>query len=169
MDVEEWRPVIGYEGVYEVSSFGRVASVRNGSRRIRKKCPHTAGYWQLVLSFNNKQRVVYTHRLVLEAFVGPCPAGMEACHNNGDRSDDRLSNLRWDTPSNNQLDKRKHNTMARPRGSINPQSKLCEAVVPEIRRRVSLGESASSIAKDFNVHPSIVRRVHRKKIWTHVT
>jgi hypothetical protein len=48
------------------------------------------------------------HRLVLETFVGPCPDGMECCHNNGDPADNRLENLRWDTLSSNAYDRVEH-------------------------------------------------------------
>lgn len=50
------------------------------------------------------------HRIVLEAWVGPCPAGLEGCHNDGDYTNNVLSNIRWDTRENNQLDKREHGT-----------------------------------------------------------
>ncbi len=53
---------------------------------------------------------MFAHRAVLLAFVGPCPEGMEACHNNGDPLDNRVENLRWDTRSNNTLDKVAHGT-----------------------------------------------------------
>lgn len=46
------------------------------------------------------------HLYVLETFVGPRPEGMQACHGDGDPANNRLSNLRWDTCSNNNLDKR---------------------------------------------------------------
>lgn len=46
----------------------------------------------------------------MEAFVGPCPEGMEVCHNNGDCTDNRLENLRYDTKSANMLDRVRHGT-----------------------------------------------------------
>lgn len=59
---------------------------------------------------SNKGKVHLMHRLMLLAFVGPCPDGMEACHNNGDPSDNRLDNLRWDTKQSNQADRIEHGT-----------------------------------------------------------
>jgi len=58
--------------------------------------------------FNRKYTV---HRLILEAFIGPAPKGMWACHENGVRDDNRLANLRWDTPRNNSRDMIFHETL----------------------------------------------------------
>jgi hypothetical protein len=119
---EEWRPVYGYEGHYEVSSLGRVRSVdrtvagpHDGARwRLRGKLmrptPWRKGYLGINLSKDGKQRRFQVHRLVLEAFVGPCPEGQQACHNNNVRSDNCLVNLRWDTLSANMRDKAIHGT-----------------------------------------------------------
>lgn len=116
-----WKPVVGFEGFYEVSDEGRVRSlprrvnspVAGGSRvipgRERKLTTHPSGHLIVSLSRpGEKLFMAKVHRLVLEAFVGPCPDGMECCHNNSVPSDNRLANLRWDTPSENQLDKRRH-------------------------------------------------------------
>lgn len=99
--LEEWCPVIGEEGRYEVSSHGRVRSLtrfvpgRQGvvQGRVLKPRPTPTGYLRVGIARRDR----YIHHLVLEAFVGPCPDGMECCHNNGDRGDNRPSNLRWDT------------------------------------------------------------------------
>ncbi|OZC60037.1 hypothetical protein CH276_18855 [Rhodococcus sp. 06-470-2] len=117
---ESWRPVRGYEGVYEVSDLGRVRSVarttQRGSHALRLQGavlnPNlgTDDKYRVNLSRNGFVRQVRVHRLVLEAFVGPCPVGLEGCHNNGIGKDNRLTNLRWDTPSENQLDKVRHGT-----------------------------------------------------------
>jgi len=116
---ELWTPVPGHLG-YEVSDQGRVRSVtrrvqrKNGSylltgRVLKQSRSGTPGkdYPAVYMGRGNSRTV---HRLVLEAFVGPCPQGLEACHNNGNRYDNRLENLRWDTASNNQRDKRRHGT-----------------------------------------------------------
>lgn len=115
--VERWLPVIGYEGSYEVSDFGRVRSLdRINSRghsltgRVLSPCPNTSGHLQVPISAGCIQRLFQVHRLVLTAFVGPCPAGMEGCHWNGDPTDNRAANLRWDTQSANTLDSIRHGT-----------------------------------------------------------
>jgi hypothetical protein len=115
---EEWRPVPGYGAAYVVSNWGRVRSldrVTPDGRLIRGYLrkpgrPKPGSYLHLDLWKENVAYTVYVHRLVLEAFVGPCPPGMEACHNNGIRDDNRLENLRWDTRVNNHADKHKHGT-----------------------------------------------------------
>ncbi|AXH49957.1 HNH endonuclease [Mycobacterium phage Glexan] len=91
---------------YKVSDDGRVFGFK-GQELKRMWTP--SGYRRVNIYYPDgtvrKQRV---HRMVLETFVGPCPPGMEACHNNGTPGDNRLSNLRWDTPKANQADKVKH-------------------------------------------------------------
>lgn len=121
---EEWRPVVGAVG-YEVSSRGRVRSldrtrtyarVDPASRRLvivarahrgRVLQPGTAksGH-QIVVLGRGQTRLV--HRLVLEAFVGPAPANMEACHGDDDPANNNLENLRWGTRSENLADYRRN-------------------------------------------------------------
>lgn len=110
---EEWRPVVGWEGLYEVSDQGRVRSldrvVAFGAQqrlvrgRILKGGKTVNGVPFVVLS-NGEHVNRSRHRLVLEAFVGPCPPGMEACHWNDIKTDNRLANLRWDTHAANGRD-----------------------------------------------------------------
>lgn len=110
---ETWRPV-SCRPVYEVSDLGRVRSkdrliIENGGKtrrhpgRVLTPMRTPAGYRQVTLTGGPYLRR-YVHRLVLEAFVGPCPAGMEGCHRNCDPSDNRLINLRWDYPKANVAD-----------------------------------------------------------------
>lgn len=118
---ERWLPIAGYEGYYEVSDQGRVRSLdrvvktARGQRRIRgrllsQSVAHEGGYVQVNLNRDGEREHVYVHVLVLEHFEGPRPPGMEGCHGPGGSSDNRLSNLRWDTPSANQRDKRRDGT-----------------------------------------------------------
>lgn len=95
---EEWRPIGGLEGKFEISNFGqvrRVTSVNAYGRRLASKFIKPASH----------------KRLVLEAFVGPCPPGMVACHwPDRDTANCRLDNLRWDTEKANAADAIKHGT-----------------------------------------------------------
>lgn len=101
---EEWRDIDGHEGLYQVSNTGKVKSLRSG--KILKTDSGEWGHQRVNLG--RRERGLRVHRLVLEAFVGPCPPGMECCHNNGDPSDNRVENLRWDTKKANVADRRKH-------------------------------------------------------------
>jgi hypothetical protein len=121
MKSEHWLFIPGYVGLYQVSDQGRVRSlsrrhsVQPGGTAVVDAeivVPHKRSSYQGV-SLIGKQggsRAHYVHRLVLEAFVGPCPPGMETRHLNGDPSDNRLVNLAWGTPSENNLDRVKHGT-----------------------------------------------------------
>lgn len=120
VSAERWLPVVGFEGRYEVSDLGNIRSadrtfvrysrgvrqVVRWKQRPRKQFQHPTGYMQVNLRHPNRPKgYAKVHRLVLEAFVGPCPDGMECCHANDVHGDNRLENLRWDTPSANARDK----------------------------------------------------------------
>lgn len=81
---------------------GRPLSVRG---RILKPTADSDGYLHVGLCRDNRKRTRSVHLLVLEAFVGPCPEGLEGCHANDVKSDNRLTNLRWDTRSANTYDR----------------------------------------------------------------
>jgi hypothetical protein len=102
---ERWLPVPGYEGRYEVSDLGNVRSLpRQRTRGGVLSQIERYGYLSVCLS----GRMFSVHRLVLLAHVGPCPKGMETAHCNGNRKDNRLSNLRWATKSENTADRAAH-------------------------------------------------------------
>lgn len=124
---EQWRPVPGYEAIYEVSDQGRVRSLdrsvatKGGAqRRIRGRVlagiPHYADrlagqhciFVAVNLKRNGTSKTVSIHRLVMAAFVGPLPAGGEVCHDNGDAKDNRLVNLSYGTASQNARDRVRH-------------------------------------------------------------
>lgn len=107
------------------------------------------------------------HRLVLEAFVGPCPAGMEGCHNNGCPSDNRLQNLRWDTRLANNADKIRHGTSRK--GADNNRAKLCDGDIERMRDLSRCGVTGRSIAALFLVTPANVSTILKGKTWTHAS
>jgi len=170
-DGVEWRAVPAYEGLYEVSNMGHLRSVPRlrsfgdhqrqvGGNVLRRKPRKGDGYIRVVLYRGEEREEHPLHRLVLEAFVGPCPSGMEACHNNGIRADCRLSNLRWDTRSGNSNDKHAHGTMVR--GEAFHSAKLTEAQVQAIRVD---GRLHTDIAAEYQIERRQVSQIKRRKSW----
>lgn len=108
---ERWARADGFP-MYEVSDRGRVRSYYPWRDieipRLMIQASHDQKglkYLRVLLrDADGRRKQWYVHRLVLFAFVGPCPEGLEGCHNNGDGSDNRLSNLRWDTQQSNRQD-----------------------------------------------------------------
>jgi HNH endonuclease/NUMOD4 motif len=117
----EWRDIPGYEGCYQVSDDGQVKSLarriksapgctRPLRERIMKQEVDRTGYARIQLCSDGSYVHCLVHRLIMLAFVGPCPEGMEVCHNDGVKLNNTLSNLRYDTKSANQYDSIRHGT-----------------------------------------------------------
>jgi hypothetical protein len=170
-DEEEWRPVVGYEGLYEVSSHGRVISMnfQGKSDAIGMMKPQYSldGYPRFGLRKDSKRTFFYGHRLVLEAFVGPRPDGMTACHGNGIPDDNTISNLRWDTRKSNEADKERHGT--RCRGETHGQAKLTEVQTRDIVKLAKVGVTHRQLAEVYGVHQSQIHSILSGKTWGHIT
>lgn len=114
---ETWKVIPGWEGFYEVSDLGRVRSIERKVWHSRgagfwKTCPARIlrpaicrGYERVTLQRDGGADTLAVHRLVLMAFIGPCPDGMEGCHGDDDRRNNTLVNLRWDTKAANCADR----------------------------------------------------------------
>lgn len=98
-NIEMWLDVPGYEGHYEVSSHGRVRGLRSGVLS-----PWRGKYLAVTLKRSGVGQTLRLHKMVMLAFVGPCPRGQEVRHLNGDAIDNRLVNLAYGTPSENRQD-----------------------------------------------------------------
>ena len=106
------------------------------------------------------------HRLVLAAFIGPCPEGMEACHfPDSDPNNNNLGNLRWDTRKENIHDSIKHGTFMN--GKING-SKLTDQQAMEIIERSKLGSLVKELAAEFMVSRKTIRRIKRGETFRHI-
>lgn len=177
MDTERWLPVVGWEGFYEVSDMGRVrsldrwAAVRGDGRRLIKgrvlKTPTDSwGYPIVHLQVRERSQTVRIHLLVLEAFVGSRPAGLEGCHENDNKLDARLNNLRWDTPASNRQDAIRNDRTTK--GVRNPTARLTEKDVQNIRTLCFRGWRASLIAEVFGIDRKQVRNIRNGVQWAHV-
>jgi hypothetical protein len=169
---EVWADVPGYEGEYQVSSLGRVRSLlrrrwngrgwRNVPGRLLGLKP---GRYPAVSLCRTRedQRTVNVHTLVLTAFVGPPPPGMECCHEDGDKWNCRLSNLRWDTPTGNHRDRVRHGVSNR--GERSGSAKLTREQVTVIRAQSAAGVPRRELATAFGVSPSLVSMIATGKRW----
>ena len=114
-----------------------------------------------------KVRCLYVHRIVLEAFIGACPPGMESLHIDGNTANNNVRNLHWGTPLENSEDADRHGS--RPRGSENRQAKLVEDEIPTIRKLYADGLSQHEIAELFGLTQSVIGQIVRGERWTHVS
>lgn len=185
---EDWRSIPEYEA-YEVSSLGRVRSIprRDSAGNRVKGCilrpkPHTGGYLRVTLSKLGRQKDWFVHRLVLTAFMGTCPIDQQGCHNDGNRKNNALSNLRWGTRSENMADKKAHGTeqlgakhwmVRKPewvrRGEKVPTSVLNATDVERIRDMRINGCTLQAIAQWIGcVKRENVSAIIRRLTWRHL-
>jgi hypothetical protein len=161
LTTENWRPIPGFEN-YQVSDLGRV---RNAHGLIRKvTCCPLKRYLRIVISKNCANYNRYVHRLVMLAFVGPCPDGMQVAHLDGDPTNCALSNLTYATPRQNNLQKALHGTQ--PRGEQCSRAKLTEMQARVIRRLPR--NSSRDWAEMFGVGASSVWDIQEGNTWKHL-
>lgn len=190
MPIEQWKTIPEFVD-YQVSNLGRVKSIQRivsqhnprfktgvQHRKFKEKIltQHIVSdlgkypHYYLTLRKDRKSYKRLVHRLVLIAFVGDCPEGMQCCHNDGDGLNNKLENLRWDSPSNNQLDRFKHGTgyIHVMKGENHPCSKLTEKDIIYIRSITPYRKRAEDMSKKFNISKSTVHQIISRKIWSHV-
>ena len=175
---EIWKVVPDYSR-YEVSNFGRVRSYATSScyRNKLRKTPRmlalviynrkaASGYARIRLHNEQGHKFENVARIVLSAFICKCPEGMEACHNNGNKTDNQLDNLRWDTRKGNFVDRAKHGNTYQ--GERHHETKFTNQDIRDIRERIEMGETQVDIARDYNVTKQNIGYIARRVTWKHV-
>lgn len=175
---EIWMPIPGYCDRYEASSLGRLRSkehvrVRESRGGRLYSSTYPAKILKLKITKENRKSVCLyvdgvkihcaVHRLILLAFKGPCPEGLEACHNNGDSLANDIDNLRWDTRASNCEDRKIHGV--NPVGERHGNAKLDWEKVALIRAEPTYNRE---IAKKYGIEVSVGYKIRRGVAWKHV-
>jgi len=175
MKNEIWKDVIEFNGCYQVSSLGRIKSKdrivikkHNSGKMMRQfykgrmlsGTPQKYGHISVHLGFEGRKYGRSLHRLILETFSGKAPHGCECCHNNGISSDNRIENLRWDTHTENNKDRKKHGMYAV--GEKHAMAKLTEEQALEIKY---CGMSPIKASRKFNIGLSTIHRIRNGESW----
>jgi hypothetical protein len=174
---EVWLPVVGYEGLYEVSDQGRVRSLdrtvahplwktlRLRGRLLKLWRRGADDYFAVNLFKEGVGKPVRVHILVATAFIGPRPDGMDVCHGEGGKRDNRPENLRYGTRKENSADKMRDGTHNR--GERNSMSKLTEDQVVYIRCQLENAPRgrAAQVARELGVNKETVRAVKEGRNW----
>lgn len=176
---EEWRPVLGYEGRYDVSNLGRVRgwAGRVGKGFAPRTLPephikadqrHRCGY-RVVALYSGKgcSRLLYVHRLVAGAFLGPCPAAQEVRHLDGRRTNNHLNNLAYGSAKENASDRRRHGHDRL--GEQHHAHRLDPMKVLRIRQMRADGSTWASIAREFGITPRAAFCAGTGVTWAWVT
>ena len=160
--MEEWRPIPNFPG-YEVSDQGRVRSyfepigtdwqIADTPQRVLKGSSDERGYHTVILGRDAKRYARKVHRLVLLGFSGVPLPEFECAHNNSNPSDNRLSNLRYDTPWGNAQDRRLRD------------GEPPEAWVPQLRQERAEGTSLKKLATKYHYAPSTISSICRGTMY----
>lgn len=171
---ETWRDIPGWEPFYEVSDCGLVRSkdrVTGGpfgtSRTVKGRVLAQAivkGYPQVNLKNRDRKECHYVHRLVLISFRGPPQPDQQGCHNDGNRKNNTLENLRWDTLAANKLDMIRHGTSTK--GERNPMAKMSAKKVKALRMERDLtGTAYAALGKKYGISESNAHAICTGALW----
>ena len=170
---ENWRPVVGYEDLYAVSDIGRVCRTTDGrcqkwkSGTILSLRRNPEGYPTVSLYRRDNGKTKLVHGLVAEAFIGKRKVGMQVNHRDGNKTNNDVSNLEWNTPKQNTRHAIEQlGVKYGVPGERSPHAKLTERQVRSIRREYAEGNiTQAALARKFGVGYVAIHEIVRYKTW----
>jgi len=164
---EVWRPVVGFEGYYEVSNQGHVKRVKRGKGAVNlghnlSPNKNPGGYLTVYLSKDTKRSAKMVHLLVAQAFIGPAN-GREVNHKDGIKVNCFLENLEYTTRRGNADHAKAHGLYHR--GTQLKAAALNEEIVLQVRRLSARGLTNRDICKKFGVTPSCIHGIISGRTW----
>lgn len=171
---EEWRPIPRFENIVEASNLGRVRTLdrsyvtwRGGNAvmlgRIVTFRRHPWGYYWCEFMVRRKRHWEFVHRLVAEAFLGPCEKGYYVRHMDNNPGNNRIDNLRYGTPTDNSQDKWMHGTQ--PHGDQIWWRKVDSPEVIAMRDMRAAGAKVADLAEFYGISLAQVSRITTGKQW----
>lgn len=164
-DAHELRGIPGYPS-YFVDDDGDVFSRKYGDLRKLKFWIGTTGYKWVALRRDGETYNRRVHHLVLEAFVGPMPEGHFGCHEDDNKLNNNVRNLRWDTRRANHDDAIRNGKTAR--GERSGMSRFKDHEIIKMREMYASGFTQYEIASAFGTHQGCVSSIVRGKKWKHL-
>lgn len=172
MEQEIWKPVVGYEGLYSISEYGKLRKEYSSKGKkigIYPGYMTYKGYIAASLTKDRQRKMIFVHKLVCEAFIGVRPRGMQVNHKDANKMNNHFSNLEYVTLQQNKHHAFLHGLCKAPKGVLQHSAKLTEKQVISIRRQYAKGNiSQATLAQRYKVNQTaigfIIRRVH----WKHI-
>lgn len=170
---ETWKPIAGFEDRYEVSNIGRVKRIKWApstyvGRILKQSISAEWGYHSVSFIKDGKEKKYMVHCLVAIAFIGKPKIGEEVNHKDGNKSNNRVSNLEYTTRSGNMLHCYRTGIHSRPRGEARYNSKFKDHQIREMRSLYADGKSIAFLARKYAVSESAIRFIVKGKSWQHV-
>lgn len=172
--IEVWMPVVGYEGIYEVSNHGRIKSLKFGKEKIRSLNLDGWGYFQVGLNRDGRERKMLVHRLVANAFLDNPEAFKQVNHIDGCKTNNDIRNLEWCDQSHNQ--KHAWETGLKKYvyyehvidSSRKSQAKLSEEQVKQIRHKFQNDVGIDDLKTLYGVSYTTIHSIVNNKSWKHL-
>ena len=161
---EEWRDIPDYNGVYQVSNFGRIRNTYRNNRVLSQST--TTGYAHVSLNKNGVQKSFLVHRLVAKAFIPNNDGKPEVNHLDGDKLNNCVTNLEWVTAKENQIHSVKCGLKKSGESAVN--SKLSQNDVITIRQEYkpnTRGCGCRALAKKYGVNSGTIWNIVNNKYW----